>query len=42
LTAPEWTAADFAGTGAVGFNKFATADIYPAGDKGMSLVPELN
>lgn len=41
IAAPRWTAADFAGTGAIGFNKFATANIYPAGDKGMSLVPEL-
>lgn len=41
IAAPRWTADDFAGTGAIGFNKFATADIYPPGDKGMSLVPEL-
>jgi chitinase len=41
IAAPRWTAAEFAGTGAVGFNKFVAADIYPAGDKGMSLVPEL-
>jgi chitinase len=41
IAVPRWTADDFTGTGAVGFNKFVAADIYPAGDKGMSLVPEL-
>lgn len=40
IAAPRWSAADFTGTETAAFHKFVTADIYPAGDKGMSLVPE--
>ena len=39
IAAPKWTAADFAGTGSVAFNKYVAADIYPAGDTGMALAP---
>jgi chitinase len=40
IAAPKWIAADFAGTGAVAYNKYVAADIYPAGDTGMALAPE--
>lgn len=40
IAAPKWSAADFAGTETAAFNKYVTADIYPAGSKGMSLVPQ--
>jgi chitinase len=39
IAAPKWTAADFAGTGSIAFNKYVTNDIYPAGDTGMALAP---
>jgi chitinase len=39
IAAPRWSADEFGGNGAFGFSKYAAADIYPAGDKGMALVP---
>jgi chitinase len=41
IAVPRWSADEFGGSGATAFSKYVTADIYPAGDKGMSLVPEL-
>jgi chitinase len=40
IAVPRWSADEFGGNGATAFSKYVTADIYPAGDKGMSLVPE--